>query len=701
MKKLTIFLLIFALVLCGCGANTSSTVTAESPAEDAPLTFGNAVITDAPQTVEALENIESSAGETIVGYIWRLTDYSISYDASTLMHLQSDWNGGFWVMNNAETADGLSFTALHCDENGTVLTETHIPQTFSNDNGGCDIVSYGTDTVFYDYTVFITRGGGDTPAQTGRYVRACDLDGNERFSVLLTDLTDEENPYISSIVATEEGCLVSTAQRIIALNKNGSVLYTIESEDFIEAMIRNSDGKVYIKSAFDHNAIYPIDTDTHTIGDAVYELSGAEYPQPGVLGYDLLLCDNSTNSPKVYGLNLDSGETTALWDCGAMGMLHAGNIVETGAGTLLLDYVSLMSGWGFGQLVQEPIYEGQEVTTLTLGTVRSLSVTADSAVAMFNSLYPEYYLQVATYSDAEAMNLAIISDEGPDIICLDGLSEEEYARNGQLLNLYDYLSTDETVSKEALVPEYLAEYETNGGLYRLSPVFNYGYMGINAEKIPEDIGSFAEYLSAAKGNQDSPVWEMTAESTIRVMLGYSMTGFIDFDAGTCNFDSEEFISLLELCSMGRMLTEDEYMDADWMYSPANVGIWDHAPVMGGLPVHGVLVTESMDTFGIYAGTEHPEMVWNFFSLLLSEDIQRSYAEMTGSCPILSSVYEELVPEDVQGLISEANGHWVSTSPVYEVVNDEATNFFAGEITAEAAASNINSRIRIYLSEQMG
>lgn len=150
--------------------------------------------------------------------------------------------------------------------------------------------------------------------------------------------------------------------------------------------------------------------------------------------------------------------------------------------------------------------------------------------------------------------------------------------------------------------------------------------------------------------------------------------------------------------MGRMLTEDEYMDADWLFSPAHVGIWDHTPVMGGLPAQGVLVTEAMDTFGMYAGTEHPEMVWNFFSLLLSEDIQRSYAEMTGACPVLGSVYEELVPDDVQGLISEAKGHWVDTSAVYEVVNEEAANYFAGEITAEAAASNIQNRVQIYLGE---
>ena len=210
MKKLTILLLIFALLLCGCGAKDSSTSEAVQD-EDAPLTFGNAVITNVPQPAESLENTESAEAESIVGYIWRLKDYSISGDHSLLMKLQSDRNGGFWALSTTEVSDGLQNIAVHCDESGTVLTETIIPVTLSADNGGCEIVAYGADGIFYDYTVFITRGGGDTPAQTERYIRGCDLDGNEGFSVLLTDLTDEESPYITGIVAMDDYCLVSTA----------------------------------------------------------------------------------------------------------------------------------------------------------------------------------------------------------------------------------------------------------------------------------------------------------------------------------------------------------------------------------------------------------------------------------------------------------------------------------------------------------
>ena len=169
------------------------------------------------------------------------------------------------------------------------------------------------------------------------------------------------------------------------------------------------------------------------------------------------------------------------------------------------------------------------------------------------------------------------------------------------------------------MPEYLSEFETEGGLFRLSPVFDYGYLRTDEELVPSDADTFAEYLSAAKETPDIPTWEMSAEGVIQLMLGYSMTNFVDFNAGTCDFDSQEFIALLELASMGRSLTEEEYLDAQWLFSPGATGIWNESLGSGGFPSVGVLVTQPMDTFAIYASTEHPEAAWNFFSLLLSED----------------------------------------------------------------------------------
>lgn len=688
MKKLPLFLLILALLFTGCSTNA---LPAESTAEDAPLTFGNAVMTDTPILETALDTPNSAQSTPIAGYIWRLKEYSINYNSSLLRGLQADGSGGFWILSNNETADGLRFTALHCSETGDVLSETLIPFTGTSDNSGCELMGYGKTAIFYDYIHFLTRGGGDMPAKTERYIRGCDLEGNELFSVLLTDLTDEENPYISGIIAKDDYCLVSTEKRIFALDKTGALLWEIETDQTIDILLQNTDGSVYVQTAFDGSALYPLDTDTHTLGQAICSMDDMETPKPGILGYDLLLTNNSTNSPKVYGFHFDSGEKTPLWDCGAMGMLSADSIVETASGKLIVSYFSLMSGGCLGQLVQEPIYEGQEIATLTLGTVGSLSATADTAVAMFNSMYPEFYLQVATYPDAETMNLAILSGQGPDIICMDGLSEEDYARNGQLLNLYDYLDRGD------LVPEYLREYETDGALYRLSPVFSYGYLR-SARPLSSEADTFAEYLAMAKENADIPIWEMSAENIICVMMGYSMTYFVDFDSHTCDFESAEFIALLELANMGRTLTEDEYLDADWLLSPGNVGIWDEPVGEGGFPNSGVLVSQSTDTFAIYAGTAHPEAAWNFFSLLLSEDIQRSYAEMTGACPVLQSIYAQMVPSQIQNYISSADGHWVDTSPIYDIVKEEAASYFSGDVSAETAAAHIQSRTMIYLGE---
>lgn len=464
-------------------------------------------------------------------------------------------------------------------------------------------------------------------------------------------------------------------------------------------MIQNRDGTFYLQTCFS-NEIYALEPMSHSLSEPLFSLGeeAAATICPGVLDYDLLLCDNASNTPKFYSLDLSTGAQTPLWDCGAMGMISAGTVIETSAGALVLDYISLMSENCLGQLEQTPIYEDTTITSLTLGTVGELSPTAVSTIAMFNSLYPEYYLQTEYYPSTEQLNLAIISGKGPDIICLDGLSQEEYARNGQLLDLLPFLNGENGPSQGDLVPEYLAEYTTESGLCCLSPVFSWAYMGADASLVSTSADSFGDYLAAAKETPDAPTWEVPAQVALSQLIHFSLTAFVDFDAGTANFGTQEFYDLLELASLGRQLTQEEHLEAHWLYSPASINIWSEVLPQGGFPAAPVLTTEPRDTFGIYASSQYPEAAWNFFALLLSEDIQRAYTERTGYFPILTTLYEETVPQNLQAGLSQTQGHYISVSPLFDIISEEAEGYFSGDISPETAAQQIQSRSSIYLGE---
>lgn len=697
MKKFTIFLLLFALLLTGCTSNASSEAIAASE-DDAPLTFGNAVITDTPETqaaIAALESESSAQSSPVVGYIWQLQSYG---DLPPLQDLQSDGAGGFWGKLMDIGPEYATVTLYHCDGSGQILSETIIPREITGLNSACESFACSPRQIYYEFTDSPSTGGGDTPPERYIYIESCDLDGKSIFSLPLSDFAPEAS-HISSLVPTDEGCLVSTDSEIFALDISGNLLWQTQCPDEVGAMIQNKDGTIYLQTQFPSN-IYHLDLTAHSLSEPLFSLGeeAAATICPGVLDYDLILCDNASNTPKFYSLDLSTGGQAPLWDCGAMGMISTGTIVETASGALVLDYISLLYENCLGQLVQTPIYQDTTITTLTLGTVGELSPTATSAIAMFNSLYPEYYLVTEYYPSTEQLNLAIISGEGPDIICLDGLSQEEYARNGHLLDLLSFLNGVDGPSQEDLVPEYLAEYTTESGLCCLSPVFSWGYVGADTSLVPASADSFGDYLTAAKDAPDSPTWEIPAQGVLSQLMCFSLTSFVDFDAGTANFNTQEFYNLLELASLGRQLTQEEYLETSWLYSPTSIDIWSEDLPQGGFPAAPVLMTESQDTFGIYANSQHPEAAWNFFALLLSEDIQRAYTERTGYFPILTALYEETVPQHLQSGLSQTQGHYISVSPLLDIISEEAQAYFSGDISPETAAQQIQSRASIYLGE---
>lgn len=695
MKKFTIFLLLFAL-LTGCTSGTGSEAAAAET--DAPLTFGNAVITDAPETqaaIAALEAESSTQDSPVVGYIWQLQSYG---PLPPLQDLQYDGAGGFWGKLMDIGSDYATITLYHCDGSGQILSETTVPREITGLNSACEPFACSSQQIYYEFTDFRSSGGGDTPPERNIYIESCNVAGEPIFSLLLSDLSPEAS-YISSMAPTDNGCLISTDFEVFALDTAGNLLWQTQCPDEIGAMIQNKDGTICLQTQFPSN-IYRLDLTAHSLSEPLFSLDkeAAATIRPGVLDYDLLLCDNASNTPKFYGLDLSTGAQTPLWDCGAMGMSSAGTVIETSAGALVLDYISLMYENCLGQLVQTPIYEDTTITTLTLGTVGELSPTATSAIAMFNSLYPEYYLETEYYPSTEQLNLAIISGEGPDIICLDGLSQEEYARNGHLLDLLPFLNGEDGPSQEDLVPEYLAEYTAESGLCRLSPVFSWAYMGADTSLVSTSPDSFGDYLAAAKEAPDVPTWEVPAQVALSQLIHFSLTAFVDFDTGTANFDTQEFYDLLELASLGRQLTQEEYPDTHWLYSPASIDIWSEDLPQGGFPAAPVLTTEPRDTFGIYASSQSPEAAWNFFALLLSEDIQRAYTERTGYFPILTALYEETVPQPLQAGLSQTQGHYISVSPLFDIISEEAEAYFSGDISLETAAQQIQSRSSIYLGE---
>lgn len=705
MKLLSVFMAL--LILAGCGATNSTT---DSDATGS-VTLGNAVLPEHLSSELKLDTTldseaelsQSGAVENVSGYVWKLGAFECSEYIENARVLSADGAGGVYVLGTVEDGEIL-YTVYHCSGNGEIQSQTTLPihgdqQTSVGDSG----IVCGNDTIWFDYTVTVSAGGGDQRGDYSYYIATCDYNGDLLFSALREDIIPSNNDALSltGMALYDGNCVMSTDHDVFAIDSEGTILWQSTTDRSLYQMCLGADGELYFMTYADGDDLLKVDRTTHEIGNALLSLNDGMYSlHSGILGYDLLLEDAQSATSQIYGLDVESGEKTPLFDLGALGILTIGNMVETGEGHLVLDYFSLMGSSSLGKLVQAPV--STETIALSLGVCGSLSATAESAVEMFNSQHTDAYLSIQQYDSTDALNLAIVSGEGPDIICFDGLCEEDYARNGNLCDLYTLLDSD---IKSQILEQYCEEYETDGKLYRISPVFCCETMIGNSEYIDADANSFADMLAIARTvASDCRVFSQEPSDCLQTLIQRSISKFVDFDSNTCDFENEEFEALLALSALSTKTTE-ENDGKSWLFEVRTENLMDFnsdgtgAPYsVLGFPKTAILLTQPGDTFGVYANSAHPEIAGEFIELLLSEDIQRGYSDMTGYYPIMRAVYENSVPDDLQSEVSAASGHYIAISPVYDIIADEAASFFSGDQTAAQVAQHIQSRVNIYLGE---
>lgn len=628
MKKLQFFALLLAfLLLVGCGA-TGNTAEPQNP----KATFENAVLPEhISTTAQPNVSTDSAVGlssDDIAGYVWKMESFSCSAYIENARTLHSDEAGGFYVLG---MEDAL-YTVYHCDGSGIIQSATELPvhgdQRTTVGNIG---IACGADAIWFDYTVTASAGGGDQRGDYSYYIAACDYNGNLLFSSPREELvqTNDDAASLTGLVLYGSNCVISTEHQVVAIDNTGTTLWQTSTNRSLYQMCLGADGQLYFMTFADGDDLVKLDSDTHEISDSLMSLEDGMYSlKQGVLGYDLLLEDAQSATSQIYGLMVASGEKTPLFNLGALGIITIGNIMESSDGLLVFDYFSIMGSRTLGQLVQTPM--SNEVVALSLGVCGSLSATAESAVEMFNSQHTDAYLSVIQYDSTDALNLAIISSEGPDIICFDGLSEEDYARNGYLSDLYDVLGAD---TKSSLLDQYCQEYETDGHLYRISPVFCCETMIGNSEYVSAEIDSFSNMLSVARSvSNDCPVFSGEPNYCLQMLIQRSITEFVDYDSNSCDFENEEFEALLSLSALSSQTAEnDDAQYGSWLYEVRTENLMDYnsdnvenTHSILGFPKTAILSTRPGDTFGIYASSAHKEIACEFIMLLLSEDMQRGY-----------------------------------------------------------------------------
>lgn len=365
-------------------------------------------------------------------------------------------------------------------------------------------------------------------------------------------------------------------------------------------------------------------------------------------------------------------------------------------------------------------------------------------VLSFNRESEQYHILVKDYAGEEdpyeALNLDIVSGMEFDIISLQGLPADEYIAKGMLEDLSGYINKDEYVDA------YIQAVSQDGAIYQMSPVFSIHTMLGKAGDVGEAGWNFEEYKKYVEKNKDKEIVNLALkEDLLRQVCEIQMDDFIDWEEGTVNFDSEEFIQLLEFVNSysvegnseisyfdklrkGDTLLAEVYMMSGNDYRTYKC-VYGEEISAKGYPVddrNGNFMSLVLP-IGIYNKSKNKQISWDFICMFLTDEAEYAYKECgfptrkdtlartfenwkgTGEEDAELTVYvagkEEYADvlnnrdvEKLNALIASSNQLLKDNSKIVQIINEETQAYFNGQVTAKRTAECIQNRVNTYVNE---
>ena len=419
-----------------------------------------------------------------------------------------------------------------------------------------------------------------------------------------------------------------------------------------------------------------------------------------------------------------------LFDWSEPGIVSPGytNLYELGDGSWLLFY----RGQTSLELLEEKLLPPKTTLTLLTDYPRAELYTI---VNDFNRTSEGYRVEVQLLGEggltAELLRTQLIAGEGPDIFAFYDRSSLADLGANSFEDLLIYLDADEEYGRDTLVPELLEAMCVQGKLSWLPYSFGISTFTAPSAYLSEPGFSFDEAKQAAAkaGLPLFPGW-MTRDILWGWLSDFAVGQYMDLEAGTCSFDSEDYISLLEECAAA---ASEFGSDSAALYNSllqfellqnlirvstisSNYG-GDYAYV--GAPnetTNGSMFSPDL-CFTISSASEHKDAAWQLVRSCLSEEHQSA---LSGGFPASAQALDALIDDAVangvhyyeyeyeldeadaaklRGLISETQTVQDAYPAVLNIMAEDAAQFFAGQITAEQAAAYTQDRVSIWLAEQ--
>jgi len=387
-------------------------------------------------------------------------------------------------------------------------------------------------------------------------------------------------------------------------------------------------------------------------------------------------------------------------------------------------------------------------------------------VDLYNQLHEDYRIEIEQYVRSEKpeedgvlrLQREIVSGSGPDLIDFGNGYTTSDIVGKYTEDLFAYLDEED---RQACFSNILSAFSYEEGLYAVPLGFVLKSFVGKAENLGGrsswTIGEMMEcYREQEKERLLYPgAFKMDVFGTI---LAGSMEHYIDWEAGKCAFDGEEFRKVLEFCnSFSDHLEIEEdfsvkntFLEDKALLMPVRIGtvydiceeemIFDGQEVSFiGFPVEsgsGTMIESCGAVLALSGNSKNKEAAWEFIRQCLDEPAQR---DLPSGFPVCRSVLEEQLanameveygtdenggehpvvkhqvimegeePLDIYcitqkqadqllGLVEDAHVCSQTDHRIYQIFLDEAASYFSGAKSLEETADVIQARVSMYVAE---
>ncbi len=704
----------------------------------------------------------------------------------------------------------IRLMSMNADGSDVQTIEMEFPKADGTEDDGAEDVVEENDSS-YEYTGFnhfVIGGDGKVYAvkeyyfedysdpenyisQNENSICAWDLDGKLLWQSPMETLeTEDSYSYISKLIPADNGLTVLISGDNVSkieVDAEGNMSERKELPNGND--ILSSVGEIMVKE--DGTLLVPHYNDDWTsmyltTYDIVTDTVGEESKLPDSFiwnGYNALTAGVTTdlvysNSYGVFSLNMGDEQSTQIM-----------SFINSDLSTNNLNQIVMLDENHFVGFYNDNIeYENhgaiftkknpEDIPDKEVIVVGGIYIGYDlkNRIIEFNKESQEYRIVVKEYetynsmddytAGATQLNSDIISGNMPDILIVDTttLPMESYISKGLIADVGQLIEEDEELSNIEYLENVFNAYSVNDTLYYVIPSFSVqtmmGKASILGDKQGWNMQEFIEFAETLpEGTQ--AIGELTQDGFMYQATRYCGNDYIDISTGKCNFNSPEFIAMLEYAkTLPAELSEEYYGEDYWMTYQSqyrdertilmNVyisslrdmsynmnGYFGEDVTFVGFPSEngkGTIISSYDNMYALSAKSKNLDGAWQFMRYYLTEEYQNelewglpvakkafmenakegmekpyyldengekveydNYFDINGETVILEPLTQEQVDQVVEVILT-ADKLYYYNEDIQNIITEETAAFFEGQKSAEEVAQIIQSRAQIFVDE---